>query len=158
MVWGLSRKDLFGIDLDLATVREVSQRIGADNLAVGDAVRIPWPDGTFQLVVASTVFTSILDDGVRQAAANEISRVLACGGALLWYDFNVDNPQNAHVRRVRRRDLLTLFPRLKGKVRSVTLAPPLARLVAPRSWTLATLLELIPPLRTHLLAVLRKTS
>jgi hypothetical protein len=46
---------------------------------------------------------------------------------------------------------------LQGKIRPVTLAPPLARLLAPNSWTLATFLEAIPLLRTHLMAVLIKS-
>jgi ubiquinone/menaquinone biosynthesis C-methylase UbiE len=158
LVWGVSRKDLCGIDLDIRSVAEVSRKLGASNLAVGDGAFMPWPDGAFQLVIASTVFSSILDDHVRQTVSGEISRVLASGGALLWYDFRVSNPRNANVRGVRRRELLDLFPGLKGEMRSVTLAPPLADLVAPRSWMLATLLETIPPLRTHWIAVLRKAS
>jgi len=49
-----------------------------------------------------------------------------------------------------------LFPALHGPMQSVTLAPPLARVVAPRSWVAATLLEACPWLRTHLMAVLVK--
>ena len=90
--------------------------------------------------------------------ANEIVRVLAPGGALLWYDFAFDNPQNPHVRGISRSEITRRFPQLAGKIKSVTLAPPLARLIVPRSWTLATFLETIPFLRTHLLAVLIKPS
>jgi hypothetical protein len=35
--------------------------------------------------------------------------------------------------------------------------PLLARLVAPRSWLGANILEPMPPLRTHLIAVVVKT-
>ena len=55
-----------------------------------------------------------------------------------------------------KKELLGLFPELTGTVRRVTLAAPLVRLVAPRSWWLAELLESMPFLRTHLVAVLRK--
>jgi hypothetical protein len=90
--------------------------------------------------------------------AADITRVLAPGGALLWYDFAVNNPRNPNVRRVGRKELQGLFPELRGSIRSVTLAPPLVRLVAPKSWLLATALEAFPFLRTHLLAVLLKRS
>jgi hypothetical protein len=88
--------------------------------------------------------------------AQEISRVLAPGGALLWYDFAVDNPRNANVRGVKKRDIRELFPELAGSIKSLTLAPPLARLVAPRSVMLAMMLQRVPFLRTHLMAVLVK--
>jgi ubiquinone/menaquinone biosynthesis C-methylase UbiE len=128
----------------------------AADLRVGDASHLPWPASTFRLVVASTVFTSILDGSVRRVVASEATRVLTSDGALLWYDFAVNNPRNAHARGVRRRELRELFPTLRGRIESVTLAPPLARFVARRSWTLATVLEAIPLLRTHLVAVLAK--
>jgi hypothetical protein len=45
---------------------------------------------------------------------------------------------------------------LRGPVRSVTLAPVLARAVALLSWAVATLLEALPFLRRHPIAVLRR--
>lgn len=130
---------------------------GAD-LRVGDATSLPWPDGTFRLVVCSTVFTSILDPLMRRQIASEITRVLVRGGAMLWYDFRINNPKNKNVQKVNRSDLSRLFPELKGALTSVTLAPPLTRLLAPRTWVLASVLESVPALRTHLLGVLLKVS
>ena len=97
-------------------------------LLVGDATDLPWPDNRFRLVVASTILTSVLDDRMRLRIAEEIIRVLAPGGAVLWYDFAVNNPRNSQVRKVDRQELRRLFATLNGPVRSVTLAPPLARL------------------------------
>ena len=154
--WGLREADLHGIELDADRAAVAQEALPAGDLRVGDASELPWPDGSFRLVIASTVFTSILDDQMRRKVAEEIVRVLVPGGAVVWYDFAVDNPGNRNVRRVTRRELATLFPTLRGQVRSVTLAPVLARRIAPRSWTVATLLEAIPFLRTHLLAVLGK--
>ena len=154
--WGVCETDLHGIELDAARAARARKALPAADLRVGDATELPWEANTFHLVIASTVFTSILDSEVRRMAAAEIERVLAPGGALLWYDFAVNNPNNSHVRRVSRRELKHLFPQLCGEIRSVTLAPPAARLIAPQSWVLATLLEAIPVLRTHLIAVLVK--
>jgi hypothetical protein len=83
-------------------------------------------------------------------------RVLRPGGALLWYDFRVDNPANPNVRGIGHRELEALFPGLACRVLSLTLAPPLARAVAPVSPGLARLLEGLPFLRSHLLGVLVK--
>jgi SAM-dependent methyltransferase len=156
--WGVRENNLHGIELDPVRARQACEVLPGADLRVGDATQLPWKSESFQLVVASTVFTSILDSNVRQAVAREIGRVLVVGGALLWYDFTIDNRSNPNVRKVTRKELRELFPRLEGSMRSVTLAPPLARMVAPRSWLLANLLEAVPLLRTHLLAVLVKRA
>jgi len=156
--WGVSESNLHGIELYPDRARKVREILPGADLRIGDAVELPWGDQTFQLVVASTLFTSVLDNDVRRLIADEIIRVLAPGGALLWYDFAYNNPRNPNVRGIRRVEIKKLFPTLRGKIRTVTLAPPLARLIAPRWWTLATLLESIPLLRTHLIAVLIKAS
>jgi len=82
--------------------------------------------------------------------------VLGPGGVVLWYDFTL-NPRNRDTRGINRDELRVLFPGLRPRIRRVTLAPPLARLIAPRSWLAAELLERVPVLRTHLLATLRLT-
>lgn len=154
--WGLREADLHGIELDPKRAAKACEALPSADLRVGDATELPWDDNSFHLVVASTVFTSVLDDRVREMIAKEIVRVLAPGGALLWYDFAVNNPRNPHVRKVDRRELRKLFPRLSGEIKSITLAPPIARFIAPKSWVLATILEAIPFLRTHLIGVLVK--
>ena len=154
--WGLDAADLYGIELDRSRAELASPAIPGSHLKVGDAVDLPWEDGYFQLVVLSTVLTSILDSGVRQAVSKEVERVLSPGGGVLVYDFRVDNPSNPHVRRLGRAGIRSLFPRFKRAFRSVTLAPPLTRAIAPVSWSLATLLEGLPFLRSHLVAVMIK--
>jgi ubiquinone/menaquinone biosynthesis C-methylase UbiE len=154
--WGLREENLHGIDLDPVRLQEARETLPGADLRVADASALPWPDGTFGLVIASTVFTSVVDVAVRRAMAGEITRVLAPGGALLWYDFAVPNPRNPDVRAINRRELATLFPSLSGPVRRLTLAPPIARAIAPTTWVGATMLAAIPFLQTHLLAVLVK--
>ena len=154
--WGVRETDLHGIELDAARAQQAREILPMADLREGDATALPWEDNTFRLVIVSTVLTSILDSKVRRLVANEITRVLAPGGALLWYDFAVNNPKNRHVRKVGRGELQQLFPRCSGKIKPVTLAPPLARVVAPKSWALANVLETMPPLCSHLLAVLVK--
>ena len=154
--WGVREPDLFGLELDPSRARKAQRVLPVADLRIGDAVSLPWNDGKFKLAIASTLFTSVLDHNVRRLIANEIVRVLAPGGALLWYDFAYDNPSNANVQGIKRAEIKSLFPELQSAISSVTLAPPLTRLIAPRWWTLASLLESIPFLRTHLIAVLIK--
>lgn len=155
--WGVREVCLHGVDVDLRRLREAGR---GPRLARADGGRLPFRGGVFNLVVASTVFTSILDGRVRRLVASEAVRVLRPGGALLWYDFAFDNPQNPHVRGIGKRGVRGLFPELRGEVVRVTLAPPVARLVVARSRVLAEWLERLPFLRTHLLGVLvrRKKS
>jgi ubiquinone/menaquinone biosynthesis C-methylase UbiE len=154
--WGVPPDQLHGIDLNPERAARARRLLPGADLRIGDAGRMPWPDASFRVVVASTVFSSVLDPIVRLRMADEITRVLIPGGALVWYDLAVPSPRNHNVRQVRRKELRKLFPSLSGAIRSLTLAPPLARLVAPKSHALATLLQTIPFLRTHLLAVLVK--
>jgi hypothetical protein len=156
LCWGVREPDLHGIEIDHDRLRRAQAALPCADLRLGDGARLPWKDNQFHLVVASTVFTSILDSRVRSIVSGEITRVLAPGGALLWYDFRVNNPRNRQVRGVSRREIRSLFPQLHGRIRSLTLAPPLARLLANKSWMLASLGSAIPILHTHLAAVLIK--
>ncbi len=153
---GLRCFDLHGIELDAGRADVAKAAFPSADLRVGDAAEMPWADEMFELAVVSTVLTSILDPLVRQAVADEVTRVLRPGGAVLWYDFRVDNPSNPNVRGISRGELKELFPGFSSHIRAVTLAPPLARRVVPVSWTVATMLESLPFLRTHILGVLVK--
>jgi SAM-dependent methyltransferase len=156
--WGMRETDLHGLEIDPISAKRAQEILPLADLRVGNATELPWAGGTFRLVIASLLFTSILDPSVRKLVADEITRVLAPGGAMLCYDFAFNNPRNTNVRKMTKRELISLFPGLNGSIKSVELAPPLARLVAPRSMTLAFLLERIPILRTHYMAVLVKPS
>ncbi len=156
--WGARETNLFGVEIDHSRGADTRRRLPAARLVLADGGWLPWPDGSFHLVVLSLVMTSVLDLTLRRRIANEVERVMAPAGALLWYDFAVDNPHNPHVRAVNSQELRALFPSLEGKIRSTSLAPPLARRVAPRSHWLAELLSCLPFLQTHLLGVLLKPT
>jgi len=154
--FGARRELLAGIDLDEGRLDDARARYGPADLRVGDATALPWPAATFDVVFQSTVMTSILDAAVRTAVAAEMLRVLAPGGTILWYDFRYDNPANASVRGVAAPEIARLFPGCAVDLEPVTLAPPLARRVVPRSWLLAAGLERLRILNTHLLGVIRR--
>ena len=153
--WGLRAEDLHGMELDPRRAAVAQAALPSADLRVGDASSLPWRDGSFKLIVVSTVFSSIPASEMQRRIAYEIGRVLHPEGALVWYDLAVDNPKNPNVRGIGRRALDGLFPEMTGEVRSVTLAPPLARMITPRSFAIAAMLRGLPFLRTHLLGVLR---
>lgn len=154
--WGVGERDLHGVERSEACVRHLAQRLPLADLRVGDAEALPWPDDHFDLVVASMVFSAISGRAHRLLVAAEIARVLAPGGVLLWYDIAVGNPCNSGFARVGRSELARLFEGWPGEVRSIGLAPPVARAVVPRSWTLATIVDAIAPVHPFLVAVLAR--
>lgn len=122
----------------------------------GDALALPFAPESFDVVVQSTVFSSLLDDGFQQRLAAAMWRWLRPGGAVLWYDFVVDNPRNRDVRGVPMRRVQALFPDARAEVHRVTLAPPLARAACRLHPALYGVLNALPLLRTHRLAWLAK--
>ncbi len=156
LAWGLRECDLYGIELDSERARHARMSLPSANLKIGDATDLPWQDEYFDIVVVSTVFSSILNLEVRTIIADEISRVVAPGGVVVLYDTVYKNPRNKNLRPLRRGEVKTLFPAFDCTFQSLTLAPPIARMVAGRSWTLATFLSALPFLRTHCLALLVK--
>lgn len=124
-------------------------------LATADARRLPFTDAAFDLVLAFTLLSSVVEEESRRQAASEMARVLRPGGLALVYDFWV-NPANRDVRPVRLSEVRRLFPGCRVEARRLTLAPPLLRLLARRSWLACYLLEKIPYLQTHYLAAITK--
>ena len=127
-------------------------------LVCGDASSEPVAPASRDIVLASTVFSSLLDDAFQQRLAAAVWRWLKPGGGVLWYDFSVDNPRNRDVRGVPLARIRALFPEAQVESRRVTLAPPLARAVCRLHPGLYTLCNALPPLRTHLLCWLGKPA
>ena len=125
-------------------------------LHLGDATRAPIVPASQDLVLQSTMFSSLLDDGFQQTLANTMWSWLKPGGAVLWYDFTVNNPRNADVRGVPLSRVRALFPQAHIDHRRVTLAPPLARALCRRHPALYGLFNALPLLRTHVLAWVKK--
>lgn len=155
--FGVEPENLFGIDMDEERVESARRRYPLLNLTVGDARRLPYPDGHFDIITQNVCFSSILDEGVRRQVAAEMLRVLKPEGLILWYDFRYDNPRNRMVRGVGSRQVRSYFPGCHVTMRSVILFPWLARRMMGPAWTpLFHLAYAVRPLRTHLFAVLSR--
>jgi SAM-dependent methyltransferase len=128
----------------------------AVSLAQGDAlVQMPAAESV-DIVLQSTVFSSLLDDAFQQRLAAAMWTAVKPGGGVLWYDFTVDNPRNRDVRGVPRRRVQALFPQARIQAQRITLAPPIARAVSRLHPSLYTVFNALPPLRTHLLCWIAK--
>lgn len=122
----------------------------------GDASEAMLPDEGFDIVFQSTVFSSLLDDAFQHRLADAMWRWVRPGGGVLWYDFTVDNPRNQDVRGVPLTRVRALFPNGQLRAQRVTLAPPIARRVSRVHPALYTAFNLVPALRTHVLAWIAK--
>lgn len=152
---GARPENLAGVDLLLSRLAR-ARALNADMaFSVAGAADLPYRDAGFDLLLAFTLVSSIVDVEARRAAACEMLRVLRPGGVLIVYDFWV-NPRNPDVRPLGRAEVRRLFPGCTLHWRRVTLAPPLLRLLAPRSWLACHLLEKLPFLCTHFLVSITK--
>ncbi len=155
--YGARIEDLHGIDLLEDRVDVAKAELPGADLRVGDVQALPYEDGSFDVVLAFTLLTSVTDTAARGRVRTELLRVTRPGGLILAYDFWV-NPFNRDTRSLRRRELRELFAGYETEFRGLTLAPPLLRplIRLPGGWLACTLLEVIPFLRTHYLAAIHR--
>jgi SAM-dependent methyltransferase len=155
--FGARPENLVGVDLLVSRLARAGALNAGMAFSVADAAELPYPNASFDLLLAFTLLSSIVDLEARGAAASEMLRVLRPGGVLIAYDFWV-NPRNPDVRPLPRAEVRRLFPGCTFNWRRVTLAPPLLRLLAPvpGGWLACYLLEKLPFLCTHFLVAVTK--
>jgi len=155
--WGAQPENLAGVDL-LPDQIDEARRLCPASIALfcANAADLPFPDGSHDLVVQVTAFSSVLDINIKQQMGREMLRVLKPGGAVLWHDFFLNNPRNSDVRGITLEEIRRLFPDCIVAVRRVTLAPPLTRLMAPLSWFLCYGLAQLRVFNTHYLGLIFK--
>jgi ubiquinone/menaquinone biosynthesis C-methylase UbiE len=154
--WGARAENMFGVDSSAERI-EVARRIHPTmSFECGSAASLPFPDAHFDLVLMCTLMTSVLDEGVARSIAGSVSRVLRPGGRLLWYDFRYESPTNRRTRAVRRGELIGYFPSFAADFRTLTALPPISRRLGRLTPIVYPLLDSIPFLRTHYMAILTK--
>jgi len=152
--FGFDPARLVANELIDARVEQARKRLPpAVRILPGDATALDLPEGGFDIVYQSTVFTSLLDDATQQCLADCMWRWTKPGGGVLWYDFTYDNPRNPDVRGVPLARIRRLFPQAAIDARRITLAPPIARRVPAG---LYGAFNALPLLRTHLMCWLGK--
>jgi len=155
--WGALPENVFGIDLLQERIEHARKLCPHGvSLECGNAAALDFPDASFDLVMQSVVFSSILDSEMRQQVAGEMLRVLKPGSFALWYDFFFDNPRNLDVRGIRSSEIRNLFPGCQIYLRRITLAPPIGRLVGHYSPLVYMLLSRSKILCTHYLGLIKK--
>jgi SAM-dependent methyltransferase len=154
---GFAPEHLAGIELLPERFAQARRVLPAGlTLWQGDASQCAIEAASRDIVLQSTVFSSLLDDAFQQRLADAMWRWVKPGGAVLWYDFTYDNPRNPDVRGVPPSRVRALFPQGRITRRRVTLAPPIARAVVRLHPGLYTVCNALPLVRTHLLAWIEK--
>lgn len=158
--YGALPAHLWGIDLLPSRIQQAQSLQPNINWHMGSAHQLPYADATFDLVMSFVVFSSILDASLSQKIADEMWRVLKPGGLLLLYDFVYSNPYNAAVQGINRRKVQHFFARQGARFDfcRITLAPPIARMIAPRAYWLAMSLEYLKFLNTHMISIISRNQ
>ncbi len=125
-------------------------------LHCADAIFYDYDHDGYDIVFQSVVFSSLLDNKAQKLLAEKMWSILRPGGIILWYDFIYNNPANKDVRGVSLNRVRELFPLGKLNYQSLTLAPPISRLVCSWFPKLYPFLNTFPFLRTHKLIVITK--
>jgi SAM-dependent methyltransferase len=151
---GADAANLFGIDLLPDRLRGARQSLPAAGLTNANGQFLPFPAASFDLVLQYTAISSILDTVLRREICAELLRVTRPGGLILSYDFWL-NPTNKQTLGLRPTEIRQSFPGCAIRFHKITLAPPIARRLVPRSWPLALLLESLGLFNSHYLAAIR---
>lgn len=148
--WGASAARLHGIDLLQDRIDRAKSLMPGVDFRVASGYSIPYADASMDLVSAHTVFSSILDGQSRKAMAEEMARVLKPRGKIFIYDYRISDPSNRDTIGIGKVEIGRLFPSFNVERRTLTLAPPIFRRIAPWSTLLGHIIEsCFPFLRTH---------
>lgn len=153
---GADASRLIGVDVTrerIAVAKESNRDIRFE--VVGQS--LPFADSSFDLVLAFTVFSSMLESPLKKHSAQELWRVLSPGGSILWFDF-VWNPSNKNTKGIGLAEMRALFPNAKIQSRRVILAPPVSRHALRAGRLVHAIAGSLPFLRSHRIATLTKES
>lgn len=156
--WGAKPHNIVGLDLlphRVAVARELSPE--AVQIECGGAQALGFENAKFDVVLQSTVFSSVLEPKMKHQMAAEMLRVVKKDGIIIWYDYHMNNPWNPNVRGVKKREIAKLFPDCLIDLRRITLAPPLVRKLVPSTLMACELLERFKIFNTHYLGIIRKS-
>jgi len=153
---GLRPERIVALDL-LRDYPRIARRSHAWLAALqADGALLPLRDDSFDIVYQSTMLSSVLDRDRRTRILHEVRRVLARRGLFVSYDTRYPNPWNRNTRPVSSAEIAAAFPGCHVRVHSTTPIPQLIRLIRFLPQAAWRAIEGIPPLRSHLLVVVRK--
>ncbi|HPR31537.1 MAG TPA: class I SAM-dependent methyltransferase [Prolixibacteraceae bacterium] len=149
---GFRHENIFANELLDDRIKVLNEKFPAIRILPGDASLLRF-EQEFDIVLQSTVFTSILDEEFKTLLAEKMWNMKKESGIILWYDFMYDNPRNRDVKGISKRQIHNLFPKAeKISFCNVTLAPFIGRRTG-RYYPVIN--AFFPFLRTHTIALIR---
>jgi ubiquinone/menaquinone biosynthesis C-methylase UbiE len=158
---GFGQHNITGIEIRAAQIAEARAAYPNTRFVHGDATRMHFESGAFDMVSESTMFVSLTSDSVRAAIASEMLRVCRPGGYVVLIDWRTPWPGNSHYKAVTMREVRRLFhlgvsADLVAR-RAGALIPPIGRAISRHAWPLYFLLSsLMPALVGQVVYVIRK--
>jgi ubiquinone/menaquinone biosynthesis C-methylase UbiE len=149
-------ENLHGVDLISERIQAAKKLYPGFNFYCTNAQKLPFEGNFFDIIIQSTVFTSILDAGMKKNIALEMIRTLKPDGVIVWHDYRINSPFNHNVRAIAKREIIRLFPGCRFSFKLINLNPVIARPLAKNSIRLYGILEKCPFLMTHWLAAIKK--
>ena len=159
VTWGARPDHVFGIDLMRDRV-EVARQLCAPGVRIdcGSALSLPHDDQTLDVVLLFGIFCLILDEQVCLGIAREAMRVLKDDGVILWCDYRIKAPGERQLRTFNKRDLRRMFPGMDIEGSPIHPLPPLLRKVGPIAPFMCNVIAMLPFIRTHYFATIRKPA
>jgi 2-polyprenyl-3-methyl-5-hydroxy-6-metoxy-1,4-benzoquinol methylase len=154
---GASSQRIVGVDLQRDRITAARKAYPGLTFVEANGEHLPFSARQFDIVLAFTVFSSILDRELAGRIATELMRVLAIDGMIVWYDMRYPNPSNPHIRAMTRSRIHSLFPMMSTQLDTLTLLPPVAERLGPLTDALYPLLATIPAFRSHYFGLLRSS-
>lgn len=153
---GVAEDRLYGTELVAESAEAAQRAIGRGTVAPVDGFEVPFADGSFDLVTASLVLSSIRDPAARRQLAAEMWRVTRYGGLLAIYDFRIRKPWNRNVVAVRGSELAATLGPPTAEYRLAPLLPALNLALKLPALPRVALIRALP--RTHRLWVWARTG
>lgn len=148
--WGARPGRLLGVELLEDRLREGKAAHPRLGLVAASGWRLPVAGGAVDLASLFVVLSSIPDRSARKALGEEIRRVVAPGGWVMVYDFRIRRPGATELVGIGPRDVEEALGAPVVWQHSLTLAPPLARLLGRFGERGVVVAErLFPIFRTH---------
>ena len=106
---GFQPENLYGIDLLQERIDEGGRNYPNLNLTCGDAASMTFESNMFDLVMESTMFVQITDEGLSQKISQEMLRVTKSGGYLMLIDWRYGKPGNMNYLAVSMKRINKMF-------------------------------------------------
>jgi 2-polyprenyl-3-methyl-5-hydroxy-6-metoxy-1,4-benzoquinol methylase len=156
--WGCEPKNITGIDLMRYRINTCKKKTHSDvKFIVGNFSK---QFKNFDLVVANTVFTSILKSNERKILAHNMWNATKINGWVMIFDFRYNNPYNKNVKKISIKDLKKYFNHSnKFFYCYLLMIPIIARKIVKYSYIFSEILIFIFPfLKSHFIFMAKKNK